>query len=110
MEAIDATYANDLIDHGDDHAPEMRLVRHVLYQAIMDATAPTPGKNNMSRRRQVVADRIDARDWLYSQSDEPWSAQWCATIIDHDLPRLQHLLETQPGALRTAIMGFNRHG
>lgn len=76
--------------------PNRRLVLAVIDRAMQDAgkSAPVPVGNgprsgpgwdsyHVRRRR---SDRLEARFWLESASQEPWSFRWCCQVLGYEPP------------------------
>lgn len=70
-------------------SPESELIQAVILRAIYDCypqRPPTNQKQNPSRDSTSLkmARARDAREWLFSDSTQPWSFVWCLEQVVPD--------------------------
>lgn len=73
--------------------PNRRLVLAVIDRAMQDAahkprTAPQTGSDGWERYHVRVkrSAGLEARWWLESASEEPWSLRWCCQVLGYEPP------------------------
>jgi len=72
-------------------SPEQRLCAAILEQAWLDLIGPICGPRTMERQLH----RLDAYEWLMSDSRDVCSARSCATAIHFPLSRLREQVLSQ---------------
>lgn len=88
-----------------DMSPEQRLIAEIFMLALLDATRFSENEraaeesDKYQRAQTVINRRIEAKRWLFEDSDAPGSAAWCAEALGLDIRRLR-------AALRSNLRGI----
>jgi hypothetical protein len=69
--------------------PEYQVVVSCLRQAIEDAVRKPSRRANADKMTRLARERIEAVDWLISDSKAPWSARWCADLAGLDIDEIR---------------------
>lgn len=84
-------------DYRRDSA-ELTLLAHMVYQAVVDSMMAIGAYN--------LADKIDAINWIRSDSKAPWSFLWCLlNLYDFD----DEVTEKVASRIREHVTGTSGH-
>lgn len=92
--------------HPLSEMPEYKLVVAKLRQHVEDAVRKVP-QDKPYKRRIAEEERDAAMAWIMSDDTAPWSACWCADLMELDIDRVRDELLNRPNAVRSA-MRFRR--
>lgn len=82
--------------------PEYKLVVAKMRQHVEDAVRKAP-KDKPYKRRVVEEEREAAMAWIMSDDTAPFSARWCADLMDLDIDRVRDELTDRPNGVRSAM-------
>ena len=80
--------------------PEQRLIAEIFMLALLDATRVASGEQaaeDSEKYRQaetIIRRRIDAKRWLFEDSEAPGSAAWCADALGLDIGMVRSALRS----------------
>ena len=75
--------------------PERALVAAVLRMGIWDFV-----NKKRKMNKQEVLDYEDAKRWIYSESEAPYSFLWCCDVMEYNPEKIRLLIRTKPAVIR----------